>query len=87
MAERPHVVQAIGKLHENDADIVDHGEQHLAEVLRLTLLARRERNGADLRHPFDDMGDLGPKELLDAFDRRHAPSTTSWSRPAAMATA
>ena len=68
MAERPHVVQAVGELHEDDADVVDHREQHLAEVLRLPLLARRERDGADLGHAFDDVRDLGAEELLDALD-------------------
>ena len=69
VVERPHVVQAVGQLDEDDADVVDHREQHLAEVLRLALLARRERNGADLRHPLDDVGDLGAEQLLDALDR------------------
>ena len=68
VAERPHVVQAVGQLHQDDADVVDHREQHLAEVLRLALLARRKRDGADLRHAFDDVGDLGAEELLDALD-------------------
>ena len=70
VAERPHVVQPVGELHEDDADVVDHREQHLAEVLGLPLLARRERNGADLGHPLDDVGDLGAEQLLDALDGR-----------------
>ncbi len=70
MVERAHVVEPIGELHEDDADVVDHREQHLADVLRLPLLARRERDGADFRHPFDHVGDLGPEELLDALDGR-----------------
>ena len=69
MAERPHVVQAVGQLHQDHADVVDHREQHLAEVLRLPLLARRKRDGADLRHAFDDVGDLGAEELFDPLDR------------------
>ena len=68
MVERPHVVQAVGQLHQDDADVVDHREQHLAEVLRLALLARRKRDGADLGDAFDDVGDLGAEELLDAVD-------------------
>ena len=66
--ERPHVVEAIGQLHQDDADVVDHRQQHLAEVLRLPLLVRRERDGADLGHALDDVGDLGPEQLLDALD-------------------
>ena len=68
--ERPHVVQAVGELHQDDADVVDHRQQHLAEVLGLALLARRERDGADLGHPFDDVRDLGAEQLLDPLDRR-----------------
>ncbi len=69
VVQRPHVVQAIGELDEDDADVVDHRQQHLAEVLRLPLLARRERDGADLGHPFDDVRDVGAEELGDALDR------------------
>ena len=63
-------MQAVGELDEDDADVVDHREQHLAEVLRLPLLARRERDGADLGDALDDVGDLGAEQLLDALDRR-----------------
>ena len=68
VVECAHVVQAVGQLHQDDADVVDHREQHLAEVLRLALLARRKRDGADLRDAFDDVGHLGAEELLDALD-------------------
>ena len=50
MVQRPHVVQAIGELHQDDPDVVDHREQHLAEVLGLPLLARRELDRAQLGH-------------------------------------
>ena len=70
VAERPHVVQAVGELDEDDADVVDHRQQHLAEVLGLPLLARRERDGADLGHALDDVGDFGAEQLLDALDGR-----------------
>ena len=68
VVERPHVVQAVGELHEDDADVVHHRQQHLAEVLGLPLLARRERDGADLGDPLDDVGDLGAEELRDPLD-------------------
>ena len=70
MVQRPHVVQAIGQLHQDDPDVVHHRQQHLAEILGLPLLARRERNGAELGHPFDHVRDVGPEQLLDALDRR-----------------
>ena len=68
--QRTHVVKAIGELDEDDADVVDHREQHLAEVLGLPLLARRERDRADLGDPFDDVRHLGAEVLLDLFDGR-----------------
>ena len=70
VVQRPHVVEPVGELDEDDADVVDHRQQHLAEVLRLPLLAGRERDGAELGDPFDDVGDVGAEQLLDALDRR-----------------
>ena len=67
VVQRPHVVQAIGELDEDDADVVHHRQQHLAEVLGLALLARRERDGADLGDPFDDVGDFGAEQLGNAL--------------------
>ncbi len=61
-------MEAIRELDHDDADVVDHGQQHLAEVFRLTLFAGRERDGAEFRHAFDDVGDVGAEHLLDALD-------------------
>ena len=61
-------MEAVGELDEDDADVVDHREQHLAEVLGLPLLARRERDGADLGDPLDDVRHLGAEVLLDLLD-------------------
>ena len=36
--QRPHVVQAVGNLDEDDPDVVAQREQHLPEVLRLGAL-------------------------------------------------
>ncbi len=70
VVQRPHVVEPVGQLHEDDADVVDHRQQHLAEVLGLALLARRELNRAELGHPLHHVGHVRPEELLDALDRR-----------------
>ena len=35
--ERAHVVEAVGELDEDDADVLGHRQEHLAEVLRLML--------------------------------------------------
>ena len=61
-------MQPVGELHQDDADVVDHREQHLAEVLRLPLLAGRERDRAELRDPFDDVRDVRAEQLLDPID-------------------
>ena len=63
VVQRPHVVQPVGQLDQDHADVVDHRQQHLAEVLRLPLFARRKRNGADLGHALDDVRDFGPEQL------------------------
>ena len=70
MLQGPHVVQAIGQLHQDHADVVDHRQQHLAEVFRLPLFARRKGDGADLGDALHHVSDFGPEMLLDFFDRR-----------------
>ena len=67
--QRSHVVQAIGKFHHDDANIVGHGEQHFAEVLGLLLFLRCELDLADLGDAVDDVGDFGPEEFFDLFER------------------
>ena len=70
VVQRPHVVQPVGELDQDDADVIHHRQQHLAEVLGLALLARREGDRADLGHALDDVGDLGAEELGDPLGRR-----------------
>ena len=70
VVERAHVVHAVRELDEDDADVVHHREQHLAEVLRLPLFGRRKRNGADLRDAFDDVRHVRAEQLADALDGR-----------------
>jgi hypothetical protein len=70
VVQGPHVVEPVRQLHQDDADVVHHREQHLAEVLRLALLARRKRDRSQFRHPFHDVGDVGAEQLLDPLDRR-----------------
>ena len=62
-----HVVRAVGKLDENDADVLGHGHEHLAQVLHLLfflagiLHARQLGNALDkIRHRGRELlGDLG----------------------------
>ena len=37
--QRPHVVQSIGKLHQYDAHVINHCQQHLADILGLLFFA------------------------------------------------
>ena len=67
MLEGAHVVQAVGELDEDDADVVDHGEHHFAEVFGLRFFAGGEIDFADLGDAFDDVGDLLAEFLAD-FD-------------------
>ena len=61
-------MEPIGELDEDDADVVDHRQQHLAEVLDLALLAGRERDGADLGDALDDVRDVVAERVADALD-------------------
>jgi hypothetical protein len=61
MVERPHVVKPVGQLHEDDADVIHHRQEHLPEVLGLPLLARGEADGADLGHALDDVRHFRPE--------------------------
>ena len=64
----------------------DHGQQHLADVLRLAVFAVGELDFVDLGDALDDV-----RDLLAEMLRRSRPlvtgvsSTASCSRPAAMA--
>ena len=63
-------MQAVGEFDEHDADVVDHGEHHLAQVLGLALFAGGEINLADLGDAFDEMRDL-LAEFLAHIDDGH----------------
>ena len=66
--ERAHVVQAVGQLDEHDADVVHHGEHHLAQVFGLLLFLGGEIDLADLGDAFDDVRDLLAEFLADVDD-------------------
>ena len=48
IAERAHVVDAVGQLDQHDADVLDHGEEHFAKALGLPVLGREEVEFAEL---------------------------------------
>ena len=57
--DRPHVVEAVGKLDEDDPDVLGHRDDHLPVVLRLGLLAARELDPRQLRDALDQLSDVG----------------------------
>ena len=65
--EGAHVVQAVSELDEDDAHVRDHGEQHLADVLRLAVFAVGELDLVDLGDALDDVGDLFAECCRDFF--------------------
>ena len=69
VAERAHVVQAVGELDQDDADIFGHRHDHLAVVLGLLLFGRGEADLGQLGDAVDEHGDLVAELLPDLFDR------------------
>ncbi len=63
--QRPHVVEPVGELDQDDPDVLGHRQQHLADVLGLLLLVAVRAELGQLRDPVDELGDLGPELLLD----------------------
>ncbi len=55
--QRAHVVEPVGEFDQDDADVLRHREQHLAEALGLRVLARVELDLVQLRDAVDHVGD------------------------------
>ena len=51
-------MQPVGQLDEHYADVIDHGQHHLAQILGLLLFACCEINFADFSYAFDDVSNL-----------------------------
>ena len=56
--DRPHVVEPVGELDQDDADVLRHRDDHLPVVLGLRLLAALEGRAGQLRDALDHRGDL-----------------------------
>jgi hypothetical protein len=67
--ERAHVVQAVGQLDQHHADVVDHGQEHLAHVERLPLLVRRVVQLGYLGETVDQVRHLRAEVLFDHLER------------------
>jgi hypothetical protein len=67
--QRPHVVQPVGEFDDDDADVVHHRQDHLADVLGLRVLLRDFAEVADLGHAVHEVRDFGAEVLVDVFGR------------------
>ena len=56
--ERPHVVKPVGQFDDDDADIVDHREQHLAIALSLPVFRGGEVDLAEFGDAVDAVRDF-----------------------------
>ncbi len=56
--DRPHVVEPVGELDEDDPNVLGHRDDHLAVVLRLGLLAARELDPGQLGDALYELRDL-----------------------------
>ena len=66
--KRKSAEKVIGELDEDDADVVHHRHQHLAETLGLAFLARRELQARELGDALHDVGHLFAEQLPDLVD-------------------
>ena len=64
-----HVVQAIGELDQQDADVAGHRHDHLADVLGLRELSGLELQLVELRQAVDDLGDVLAELVPDPIER------------------
>ena len=73
VAERAHIVEAVGKLYDDDSNVVRHREIHLAKVLSLTILLRLEigyvAGLSQLCDAVDHAADILSEELVELLDR------------------
>ena len=67
--DRAHVVQPVGELDDQHAQVARHGDEHLAHRRRLLGLARVELDALELGDAVDDRRDLGAEVGLDVGER------------------
>ena len=62
---RAHIVRAVGDLDEDDADVLGHGHEHLAQIFHLLLFLARVMDARELGDALDQIGDGGGEALGD----------------------
>ena len=68
--ERAHVVQPVGELDQQHADVVAHREQELAQILRGALVFGLRLDLAELGDAVDQPRDVLAEQPLDLLGRR-----------------
>ena len=63
-------MQSIGELDEDDADVLDHRQHHLAKTLGLRFGSGAELDLVEFADAVDEQRDLGTEFLLDFGNRR-----------------
>ena len=66
--ECPHVVETVGELDQQHADVARHRHDHLAHVLGLRQLAGLELQLVELRQAVDDLGDIVAELLAEPVE-------------------
>ncbi len=67
--QRAHIVQPVAQLDQQNADILAHRQQELAQILRRALVLGHLLDARELGHPVDQPRDLGPEIGLNILDR------------------
>ena len=68
--ERAHVVQAIGELDQEDANVLRHRQHQLAEILGLLGLIGLQLDARQLGHAVDKPRNIAAEYPLDVIERR-----------------
>jgi len=69
MLQRAHVVEPVGKLDEDDSNVVRHSQYHLADVFRLPFFPACQIDLRDLGDAVDDVGYRRAELFLDLVIR------------------
>ena len=67
--DRAHVVEAVGELDDEDADVLRHRDEHLAHRRGLLRFLRVEVDALELRDTVDDARDVGAELVGEVLER------------------
>ena len=66
--QRAHIVQAVGQFDHENPHVVAHGQDHLADILRLGFFLVLKGDLADLGNAIDDIGHFFAKIFVQLFN-------------------